>query len=129
MSGTFDFNKWFAEASEQMMMNGNLYLDGEGNVLKEVTAAYKVGEKLYAPEDVTIVKTSAYIPMSIDLLVDSGAMTEEEARARGWEPTVYPPVPRRTRLRWWINARRIRFGRWLGSLIAGERLYTDDEDY
>lgn len=108
---TFDINKFLAEEKARL----------------EETLGYIADGKVYAPEDVTIVKSSAVIPVSLELLMDSGAITEEEARARGWEPTVYPPIPRRVRLRWWINARRIRFGRWLGSWIAGERLYTDDE--
>lgn len=91
MSDRFDFNKWLAEAAEQMDMNGNLYLDGDGKVLDA--------------EKVTVVKSSAYLPISFEHLIDSGAMTEEEARARGWEPTVYPPTPWHRKLRWRISDR------------------------
>jgi hypothetical protein len=107
-----DFNKLLAEAAEQMDMTGNLYLapDKDGGLP-------------------TVVKSAAYIPVSFEHLIDAGAMTEEEARARGWEPTVYPPIPRRVRLRWRITAWRMRLGRRIGSWIAGERLYNDDEMY
>jgi hypothetical protein len=107
-----DYNKFLRDAAEQMDMTGNLYLapDEDGGLP-------------------TIVKSAAYIPVSFEHLIDAGAMTEEEARARGWEPTVYPPIPRRIRLRWWIAVRRIRLGRRVGSWIAGERLYSDDEMY
>lgn len=74
-------------------------------------------------------KTRGYVPVSFEHLIDAGAMTEEEARARGWEPTVYPPISWRTRLRRRITAWRMRLGRQVGGWIAGERLYNDDETY
>lgn len=77
--------------------------------------------------ELTIEKTGCIVPVSLDLAMDYGLITEEEARARGWEPYVPPPIPWHARLRWRIAAWRMRFGRRVGSWIAGERLYNDDE--
>jgi hypothetical protein len=66
-----------------------------------------------------IVKHGAVIPMSIELAMDYGLITEEEARVRGWEPTVYPPTPWRRRLRYrlwrWRDAAALKLYR----LVAG----------
>jgi hypothetical protein len=47
---------------------------------------------------ITVRKISCIMPVSIHALIDAGAITEEQARERGWTP---PPRPsRRTLLRW-----------------------------
>lgn len=91
----FDFNKFLSEAAEEMMMSGNLHLSGDG-------------------EDVKVVKSAAVIPVSVEILLDEGLITEEEARARGWEPTVYPPTP------WW---RRLRYRIWRWRDAVALKLY------
>jgi hypothetical protein len=87
--------------------------------LEEETLGYIANGKVYAPEDVTIVKSSAYIFVPFEHLIDAGEMTEEEARARGWEPTVYPPIPWWRRLRWRISGLREVAALKLYRLVAG----------
>lgn len=103
MSGTFDLNKFLSDAKDRL----------------EETVGYVADGKVYAPEDVTIVKAAAYLPVSVEILLDEGLITEDEARARGWEPTVYPPVPWHRKLRWrigdWRDAAALRLYR----LVAG----------
>lgn len=43
------------------------------------------------------------IPVSIEVLLAEGAITEEQARARGWTPQ--PPVP-------WLRRKRWALGYW-----------------
>lgn len=55
-------------------------------------------------------KYAATLPMSFEMLVASGAMTEEEALAKGWQKPTPVHVPRLTRLRrswqwWWADHR------------------------
>lgn len=45
-------------------------------------------------------KISYILPVSFELLIDSGAMTEAEAREQGWAPPAPVPIPRLKRLRW-----------------------------
>jgi len=79
------------------------------------------------PPRITVHHMSGYVPASLELLVDTGAITEDEARARGWTP---PPRPsRRDRLRWRWQAWRERIGRKLGGWIAGVDLSERDEDW
>lgn len=47
-------------------------------------------------------KISATVPFSIELLLDAGAITEDQAREMGWEPP--PPVPWRRRARWALQS-------------------------
>lgn len=80
------------------------------------------------PDDtvLTVVQHAAYLPMSIEMLLDSGAITEDEARARGWTPTPPVKIPWRTRLRWRWQSWRERAGRRIGGWIAGGDLRDDD---
>lgn len=45
------------------------------------------------------------LPMSYEMAIDYGVMTEDEALARGWTPPPpLPPLQWRRRLRmWWLN--------------------------
>lgn len=107
---TTPFEKFLVDAAEQMDMTGNLYVAA-------------------GPDGPEVVKSSAYIPVSYEHLIDAGLMTEEEARARGWTPRPRPRIPWWRRLRWRVQAWRMTAGRKVGGWIAGERLYNDDEDY
>lgn len=62
-----------------------------------------------------VTKIGYTIPMSYDMAIEYGLMTEEEARAKGWTPFEYPPIPfwRRVRYRirgWWDMRPRAHFG-------------------
>lgn len=81
----------------------------------------------YDGKPITVRRSSAFVPASLELLVDSGAITEDEARARGWTPPPRPPW--RSRARWRFQAWRERAGRKLGSWIAGVDLSERDEDW
>lgn len=72
-------------------------------------------------------RQSAYIPVSTELALDAGLITEEEARAQGWTPP--PPPTRRDRLRWRWQAWRERVGRKVGGWMAGVDLTEGDEDW
>lgn len=76
---------------------------------------------------ITVHKVSYLMDVPFELLIDYGAMTEDEARARGWTPTPLPPVPWRRKMRWRFQASRERAGRRVGSWIAGVKL-TDGYD-
>ncbi len=86
-----------------------------------------------APADplpsITVRRAAYWLPLSLDVAVARGAMTEDEARAQGWTP--YVPVKvsrwRRTRRRW--AAWRERAGRRVGGWIAGVDLAERDEDW
>lgn len=70
-------------------------------------------------------KFVAHVPVSMEMMLDAGAITEEEARAQGWTPPPPQPAvraPLRRQLSWWWNRQRLRMGIRIGSLIAGERL-------
>lgn len=77
--------------------------------------------------DLVVRKASAYMPISFEMALDCGLMTEEEARAAGWVPSPPTVVPRRVRLRWRWQALRERLGRRAGGWIAGVAL-TDRDD-
>jgi hypothetical protein len=77
------------------------------------------------PRVVTVNHLSAYVPISLQMAIDAGVMSEEEARAHGWTPA--PPLPRRVRLRWRWQAWRERTGRRIGSWIAGVDLRESDD--
>lgn len=56
------------------------------------------------PFDLTVLKLGVTMPVSTEMALDAGWITEDEARARGWTPP--PPIPRLRRLRydlqsWW----------------------------
>jgi hypothetical protein len=66
--------------------------------------------------DPTNVKTYSYsVPFSFEALIEAGFITEEQARAKGWQPTVHPPIPIRRRAlsrirNWWYLRPRIHMG-------------------
>lgn len=105
----FDFNKFLSEAAEQMMMSGNLNLSGDTEEPLLHDPVHGFG----------IVKHGAVIPVSIELALDCGFITEEEARAKGWIPTVFPPVPWHRKLRWRISEWRDALALRLYRLVAG----------
>lgn len=74
-----------------------------------------------------VLKYGHYLPVPYELLIAEGAMTEEEARARGWTPTLQPRIPRRRRLRWRIDTLRERLAYRLFRLVAGYEMRTDDD--
>ncbi len=70
-----------------------------------------------------VTRHAAYLPVSIEMLLDAGAITEAEARARGWTP---PPRPSRwLRARWrWQDRRaglRLRVGSWIAGVDLADR--------
>jgi hypothetical protein len=75
---------------------------------------------------ITVNRMTSYLPMSIEMLLDSGAITEEEARARGWTPTPPVKVSRWRRARWRWQSWRERAGRRIGGWIAGVDQREDD---
>jgi hypothetical protein len=80
------------------------------------------------PPTITVKRHSAYVPMSTEMALDAGLITEEQARAQGWTPYVAPPVPWRTKARGRWQAWRERAGRKVGGWIAGVDL-TERDDY
>ena len=75
--------------------------------------------------EITVHKYAAYIPVSVEMLMDAGLMTEDEARAQGWTPPPpRPPVPwsrrLRSRLQDWRD--RIKLAR---RVLAGEDIHGD----
>jgi hypothetical protein len=104
-----DVNKLLAEAYEERI---------RGTILDAGPAR---------PDELTVEKTGCIVPMSIEMAMDSGLITEEEARARGWEPTVYPPTPWHRRLRYriwrWRDAAALKLYR----LVAGHDPEYPDE--
>jgi hypothetical protein len=81
-----------------------------------------------ASEPLTVKKLAAYLPVSTEMAIDAGLLTEEEARARGWTPVPVARVPwwRRLRYRW--SGLRNRLGTRLGSFIAGVGLDERRDD-
>lgn len=104
-----DYQQWLADAAEQMAMTGNLYLAPSEDGLP------------------TVVKAACYVPVSFEQAMDAGLVTEEEARARGWEPTVYRPTAWHRRLRYriwrWRDAAALKLYR----LVAGHDVEAPDE--
>lgn len=71
------------------------------------------------PAEFMVVKQSAVLPVSDELLMDEGVIPDTRPPLKvGW----------RTRFRWWLSPSRERFGRWLGGKIAGVDL-TDRDDW
>lgn len=52
---------------------------------------------------ITVHKSAMYVPISTELALDYGLITEEQARAQGWTPA--PPAPPVPRAPWWRRAR------------------------
>jgi hypothetical protein len=77
--------------------------------------------------ELVVHKMSAYVPISIEMAMDCGLISEAEARASGWTPTPIPPMPRWVRLRWRWQSFRERAGRRVGSWLAGVDLSEPDE--
>jgi hypothetical protein len=78
---------------------------------------------------ITVRKATAYLPMSTELALDYGLITEEQARAQGWQG--WPErakVSRWRRLRWRMTEKRERLGRRVGGWIAGVDLSERDGD-
>ncbi len=74
----------------------------------------------YNRTPITANRIESYIPMSLETALDCGAITEEEARARGWTPPPPPPpIPWRARARWRWQSWRERAGRRIGGWLAG----------
>jgi hypothetical protein len=83
-----------------------------------------------APFDVTVRSISGYVPISIEMAMDAGLMTEAEARAQGWTPRPpRPPIPWRIRARSRWLSWRDRTGRKIGGWLAGVDLTDRDEDW
>lgn len=79
-------------------------------------------------ERIEVRKMSAYLPISIELALDCGLITEEQARAQGWTPPPpRPPIPWRRRLRWQFQAWRERVGRRVGGWLAGVDLSEEEQ--
>lgn len=74
----------------------------------------------------TVHKYAAYVPVSTELLLGAGAITEEQARAQGWTPPEPVKIRWRTRVRWRWQSWRERAGRRIGGWIAGGDLRDDD---
>lgn len=75
---------------------------------------------------ITVRKLSAYVPISIELALDCGVITEAQALATGWRPTPRVTPSWRTRLRWHWHSFRERLGRRVGGWIAGLDLSEDN---
>lgn len=97
----------------ELLMDGNTYLGDDPPPVAVPT--------------LTVHKASAYLPVSLQQMVDAGAMSEAEARAQGWTPP--PPIPWRRRARWRWAAWREHAGRKVGGWIAGVDLTERDEDW
>ena len=69
--------------------------------------------------DFTVHKVAAYVPISTEMAIDCGLLTEEQARAQGWTPPPRIRIPWHRRLRWRCQSLRERAGRRIGSWIAG----------
>lgn len=70
-------------------------------------------------------KMAAYMPISTELALDHGLITEEQARAQGWTPPPpRPPAPWSRRLRWRLAdwRERIKLAR---RVLAGEDIHGD----
>jgi hypothetical protein len=61
----------------------------------------------------------AYVPISTEMALDSGLITEDQARAQGWQPTTPRSIPWWRRLRWRWQSMREKAGRRIGGWIAG----------
>lgn len=77
----------------------------------------------------TIRQHVAYMPVSVEALLDAGAIAEAEARAQGWTPPVPVKTPWYRRLRWRWHAWRERAGRKVGGWIAGVDLSEREDEW
>jgi hypothetical protein len=69
----------------------------------------------------TVRKYPAYVPVSLEMALDCGLMTEAEARAQGWAPPPPPaPVPWRRRASWRVAELRERVALAWGVLAGGD---------
>jgi len=121
-------DRMLAEGYERMTWAQD---SGEGLTVESVRRAYdQLGESPNRPP-ITVHHQAAYVPASLNLLVDCGAMSEDEARAHGWSPGVvaHTPPSRWMRLCWRWQAWRERAGRRVGSWLAGVNLTERDEDW
>lgn len=75
---------------------------------------------------IVVKRSTGYLPVSTELALDAGIITEEQARGQGWTPP--PPAPWRWRLRWRWQSWRERAGRKIGGWLAGVDL-TERDDY
>lgn len=73
-------------------------------------------------------RISMHVPVSYEMAVDCGMMTEDEARAHGWIPAPKPRWSRWRQARWSWAAKRERFGRRVGGWIAGVSLADELEE-
>lgn len=79
-----------------------------------------------AEPEFTVRKSASYLPISTEMALDAGLISEEEARAQGWAP---PPVVRAP-LRWRIRYRladlrdRVALAR---RVLAGHDVHEDCE--
>lgn len=105
-------------------MLSKAYADLDASVLGEAFG----GPKVEPQPAITVTKWPAYLMLSVDQQLDAGLITEEQARAQGWEPYVPRPVPWSRRLRWRWQAWRERTGRRVGGWLAGVDLSGRDED-
>lgn len=113
------FSKHFAQA-----------LEDATNRINEEFGLEQLGVKAEVDRTpITVNRMESYLPMSIEMLLDSGAITEEEARARGWTPTPPVKVSRLRRARWRWQSWRERAGRRIGTMIAGVDLTEREDDY
>lgn len=76
---------WFDPA------NGHVYNDPDGGEL--------ANDDYVGAMTGSTFKMSSRMPISLEVAVDHGIITEDDARARGWTPYVPPPIPWRRRLR------------------------------
>jgi hypothetical protein len=67
--------------------------------------------------EITVHKLSVYVPISIEMALDAGLMTEDEARAQGW--TGWPPPPPRPP---WRRRVRGRLAEWRDRLALARRV-------
>lgn len=103
--------------------------DVEDVPLEDYLGVFTSTDSPPAGPTITATKHAAYVPMSTEMAMDAGLLTEEEARARGWTPApAPPPIPWRTRARWRWQSWRERAGRKVGRWIAGVDLSEREDD-
>jgi hypothetical protein len=75
----------------------------------------------------TVRKHSAYVPISTEMALDIGLISEGEARAQGWTPPPPPPpAPWWSRARWLVAEFRERIA-LARRVLAGDDLHRDCE--
>lgn len=99
-------------------------MDGEAWVMSTQMADDYTPPSTSLNPEITVHKVSYYQPISLELAMDCGLITEAEARERGWTPP--PPIPWRWRLRWRLSSLREQVGRKVGGWIAGVDLSERD---